>query len=206
MIRSLTTKGVIAGFVLYPLVVHYSITHHEPVLASLYLTSLLSVVTILKTARQQLQQALLFGLLALLTGIAGLSGHAVLVIYLLPLLILGILLFVFANSLTEGNTPYITRLAQLIREQPLAPAVCRYTKWVTIAWTILFLILLLELLLLLFFAPLRVWSYATNFFNYALITLFFVVEYIVRRVHLREVEHIGFLPFLKKLIQINRKT
>ncbi len=205
MIIALTTKGIIAGFILYPLIVHYSITHDTPILTSLYLTLLLSLLAMLKTARQQHQQTVLFGSLALLTGIASLSGHALLVIYSLPLLILGLLLFVFANSLTEGNTPYITHLAQLIREQPLAPAVCKYTKSVTIAWTILFLLLLLELLLLLLFAPLYVWSYATNFFNYALIVLFFVAEYIVRRIHLRDVEHIGFIPFLKKLIQVNRK-
>ena len=48
------------------------------------------------------------------------------------------LMVLFGASLRAGTEPLCTRLAAAVRIQPLPPEVFRYTRQVTIAWTVFF--------------------------------------------------------------------
>ncbi len=120
------------------------------------------------------------------------------VLYALPVLISASLLLLFARTLLPDHTPLITALATVARSQ-LPPHVARYTRRVTQAWTLFFAYMSIELVLLAAFAPLDVWSLFANGLNYLFAGLLFLGEYGLRRYRLADLEHPGFLQFLRFL-------
>jgi uncharacterized membrane protein len=64
---------------------------------------------------------------------------------------------------------------------PLSEPVVRYTRTVTLAWTIFFLAIALVSVLLYALQPLRVWSFFSNFLTLPLAAVMFAIEYEVRR-------------------------
>lgn len=103
-----------------------------------------------------------------------------LALYLPPFIIQGSLLWLFASSLQQGKEPLITRIARVVFQQH-DEATIRYTRKVTQLWSLFFIALLIETLLLTLFAPLEIWSLFANIVNYLLILLLFSVEFIYRR-------------------------
>jgi uncharacterized membrane protein len=85
----------------------------------------------------------------------------------------------FGRSLMPGQTALCTRWADLMHG-PLPPAVQRYSRNVTIAWTAFFVGCGLIDLLLFMFAPLPVWSLFANFASPTLALLLFLGEYALR--------------------------
>ena len=75
----------------------------------------------------------------------------------------------------------------------LPPEVERYTRHVTLAWTIFFLSLFTLSSALYFGGHLEAWSYLANILSPLLIGAMFVVEYIVRHRVLPHWERIGLL-------------
>ena len=63
----------------------------------------------------------------------------------------------FARTLRTGHVPLCTQLADKVHG-PLSALELRYTRNVTIAWAVFFLLNLAATFLLFEFAPLRVWS------------------------------------------------
>jgi uncharacterized membrane protein len=120
-------------------------------------------------------------------------------LYALPALtVFGTLLMLFGNSLRPGRQPLVSRLAAQIRGR-LEPRVVRYTRQVTLAWTLLFAALLLETALLALLAPPAIWSLFANGLNCALVAVCFVAEYGFRRWYLADLEHPSFSRFLDAL-------
>jgi uncharacterized membrane protein len=163
----------------YPALIHLSLAFGRPLLIAgtwLVISALGMVVAIYKS---NASLALMFG--ALLTAGIGLWwwGEAVGLMYLPPVLINAALLILFGRTLLPGVTPLVARVAALWRGT-LDQEVARYTRRVTAAWTVFFAIMALESMALALFAPLHVWSLFTNFVNYLLVLLFFVVEYQLR--------------------------
>jgi uncharacterized membrane protein len=91
-----------------------------------------------------------------------------------------IMAFTFGRSLLNGRVPLCTQIADKIHG-PLSALELRYTRNVTVAWVIFFLLNMAMTGVLFEFAPLRVWSLFVNFFSLPLILLMFVAEYAVRR-------------------------
>lgn len=85
----------------------------------------------------------------------------------------------FGLTLTRGRQPLCTRCAQALRGS-LSPQVARYTRYVTLAWTLFFLGISLSSTLLFLFFSLDVWSVFANFLSVPLIVLMFVAEHVVR--------------------------
>ncbi|HXN11203.1 MAG TPA: hypothetical protein VN859_08160 [Steroidobacteraceae bacterium] len=85
----------------------------------------------------------------------------------------------FGRSLMPGQTALCSRWADLLHG-PLPPAVQRYSRNVTIAWTMFFLGSGTLNLLLFTIAPLPVWSLFANFASPALALLLFLGEYSLR--------------------------
>jgi uncharacterized membrane protein len=91
-----------------------------------------------------------------------------------------IMAYTFGRSLLNGRTPLCTQLADRVHG-PLSKLELRYTRSVTVAWVIFFLLNLAATLWLFELAPLRVWSLFVNFCSLPLIFLMFAAEYAVRR-------------------------
>ena len=90
------------------------------------------------------------------------------------------LLTVFAASLLPGREAVVTVFARIARG-PLPPEVMRYTRRVTWAWCWFSAAQLTASLLLLLFAPFRVWSVFVNLCNLPLIGLLIGAEYSYRQ-------------------------
>ena len=64
---------------------------------------------------------------------------------------------------------------------PLQPPVARYTRQVTVAWTIFFAAMVVTSSLLFFLAPIQVWSAFANLLSMPLVAAMFIAEYAVRK-------------------------
>jgi uncharacterized membrane protein len=91
-----------------------------------------------------------------------------------------IMAFGFGRSLMPGQVPLCTQWASMLHG-PLSEPVLRYTRGVTLAWTLFFVGIALSSTLLYIAAPLRVWSLFYNFLTLPLAALMFAVEYELRR-------------------------
>jgi uncharacterized membrane protein len=86
---------------------------------------------------------------------------------------------VFGVTLGAGRKPLCTGLAEVVHGS-LADEVARYTRQVTLAWTLFFLVISLLSTLLFLFAPIEYWSIFANFLSFPLIVLMFAAEFWVR--------------------------
>jgi uncharacterized membrane protein len=107
-----------------------------------------------------------------------------------------IMAFTFGRSLRQGRVPLCTQLADKVHG-PLSVLELRYTRKVTLAWTIFFLLNLAASFLLFKLAPLRVWSVFVNFCSLPLILLMFAAEFAVRRRVLPQVQGSGLIATLR---------
>lgn len=107
-----------------------------------------------------------------------------------------IMAFTFGRSLRKGSVPLCTEIADKVHG-PLSALELRYTRKVTLAWVIFFLLNLATTFLLFKFAPLRVWSVFVNFCSLPLILLMFAAEYAVRRRVLPQVHGSGLVAALR---------
>lgn len=85
----------------------------------------------------------------------------------------------FALTLRPGHEPLITAMAR--RLHGLTPEMARYTRKVTIAWSLFFAMQLTLSVVLFCFAPLTVWSFFVNILDMPMVALFFAAEIAVRR-------------------------
>jgi len=92
---------------------------------------------------------------------------------------------VFGVTLVRGRQPLCTRFAEVVHGS-LTPEEVRYSRQVTLAWTLFLLAISLVSSALFFLASIEVWSVFANFLSFPLILLMFVVEYGIR---LRKLPH-----------------
>ena len=187
----------------YPVVIHAAVINGYAVAALL----MLLVVPVFLTSRSRARG--LFAALAVTAAVsllaATLEGSEQLLLYLMPVLINAILAVIFARTLLPGETPLVTRFSILLRGK-LEPQVVSYTRRVTQVWTLFFILLALESLLLALFAPLEIWSLFANILNYLLAGLLFAGEYFFRVHYLHDLEHPGFPRFVRNLSRVDRRV
>jgi uncharacterized membrane protein len=102
----------------------------------------------------------------------------------------------FGRSLRAPRVALCTQLADQVHG-PLTPQEVRYTRRVTAAWALFFLLITAATVGLFLFAPLRIWSLFANFCVLPLIGLMFVGEYAVRRRILPQVPRRGILAAIR---------
>jgi uncharacterized membrane protein len=102
----------------------------------------------------------------------------------------------FGYSLLGNRVPLCTRLADKVHG-PLTPQEVLYTRRVTAAWTLFFVLMTAATFGLFGFAPLRTWSLFANFCAVPLMALMFVAEYAVRRRVLPQVQRRGILAAVR---------
>jgi len=88
----------------------------------------------------------------------------------------GLLGLAFGRSLRAGQVPMVSRFAAVVHGK-LSPALERYTRQVTWAWTLYFAVITSLSLLLFWLAPVAVWSVFANLLNLPLLILMFAAEY-----------------------------
>jgi uncharacterized membrane protein len=86
----------------------------------------------------------------------------------------------FGRSLWGGRVPVCTQLTAKLHG-PLTPAEITYTRWATLAWTLMYALLAVVILILFFVTSLRVWSLFVNVGSFVLIGLAFVADHTLRR-------------------------
>jgi uncharacterized membrane protein len=87
---------------------------------------------------------------------------------------------VFGVTLARGRQALCTRFAEMVHGS-LSPEEVRYSRQVTLAWTLFLLAISLVSGALFLFAGIEVWSVFANFLSFPLILLMFVVEFQIRR-------------------------
>lgn len=165
----------------YPPAVHFALisAHAEWALWFLVIVSMSQLMLIIAHPRERGWMALV-PVTILLLCIHGLLRDTTVALYLPPFIIQGSLLWLFASSLRQGQEPLLTRIARRVFQQH-DEETRRYTTRVTQLWSLFFVALLLETLLLTLFAPLELWSLFANIINYLLIVLLFSAEFTYRR-------------------------
>ncbi len=115
------------------------------------------------------------------------------------------LALLFGLSLRSAKGSLVTRMARVVHGGGLLPdQVERYTRLVTGAWTLFFLLMALISLGLFAFGDPLWWSVFVNFLSLPLTLLMFVVEYLVRRVHLPDFEHKSILEGIRAYSRLNQ--
>lgn len=106
----------------------------------------------------------------------------------------------FGQSLAGGRVPLCTHMAQLVHGT-LPDNAQRYTRQLTLVWTLFFAAVCAALVVLFVAAPLAIWSAFANFGALALVLLVFLVENRVRRRLLPDMEHVGVLATIRASAQ-----
>jgi uncharacterized membrane protein len=125
-----------------------------------------------------------------------LKAHFVWVYLLQQLGLYGFLGMTFGRTLAHGSVPLCTQMALQVHGA-LPEAAVRYTRQVTVAWTVFFVLIATTLLGLFFFAPLSTWSAFANFGAPLAIALMFGVENRLRYRALPNMPHSGLIATLK---------
>lgn len=91
--------------------------------------------------------------------------------------------FVFGRTLAAGQEPLCSQFAAVIHGK-LTPTVARYTRQITVAWTVFFLMIAGVSTLLFAVSSVVVWSTFANYMTLPLVAVMFVGEHAWRRVAL----------------------
>jgi uncharacterized membrane protein len=90
------------------------------------------------------------------------------------------LAFLFGRTLRAGREPLVSTFARVLQGAPLPPEVMRYTRRVTIAWTVFFLALF-TLSSTLYLGGFReAWSFLANIASPLMLCTMFAAEYAIR--------------------------
>jgi uncharacterized membrane protein len=90
---------------------------------------------------------------------------------------------IFGRSLAAGQVPMVSRFARRVHGD-LAPALARYTRGATLAWTAFFGLMTVTSLLLFFSGAMVAWSLLANVLTPFLVAGVFLAEYVARRLAL----------------------
>jgi uncharacterized membrane protein len=110
------------------------------------------------------------------------------------------MLWFFGSTLLQGREPFITQIARRISGHLTAETEI-YTRHVTIAWCILFILQVTISLLLYIFAPLATWSFFINILDFPIIALMFIAEFSYRTLRFPDQPIISIM----KIIEVYRK-
>lgn len=134
-----------------------------------------------------LRPALLIAATMTILGLAWVNKFGLpVIIFGLPHLVTNLfLMWLFARTLKDGREPLITSIARRVHGS-LKPEIEIYTRHVTYAWSLFFLLQVAVSLGLYIFASLQTWSMYINVLNVPLIILMFVCEYTYRILRFRD--------------------
>ncbi|WP_322029514.1 hypothetical protein [Paraburkholderia sp. J76] len=112
----------------------------------------------------------------------------------------------FGRTLAAGRVPLCTQFATTIHGGTLAPAVARYTRRITLAWTLFFIAIACVSTLMFAFAPIVAWSTFANYLALPLVAVMFAAEHACRRFVLPGERQAGMLDAIRAYRQSTRHT
>ena len=193
----------------YPLALHAGVINHSLLAPSLILLLLLSVWGLLELLKGRQTGWPIILLAAIGAAWLLIERPDTVKLLQLPPIIINISLFtLFTMTLLPGQTPLITRFAELMHkdERDLNDYERGYTRRVTLFWSMMFAFLTIESALLAYYASAETWSLFTNFINYLLVIIGLLIEYRIREVKLPHLEHPGFLKFIRLVRRIEWRS
>jgi len=110
----------------------------------------------------------------------------------------------FGRSLADGAEPMVTRFARIIHGKDLAPALMRYTRRATLAWTLFFVTIAATSTLLFFAGSMQAWSLLINLLTPVLVATMFALEFAVRTAVLPPALRTGLADSVRAFIHASR--
>ena len=172
----------------YPLLNHAAAVYGEPRLAAL---GVALIVWALASGRLGATGALLAAMPVFAVSLWSARAFPLLLLYAPPVVINLALCALFAGTLLPGRDPLVTGFARMERGGQLPADLARYTRSLTAMWAGFFALMAAISAGLAATGPLTAWSLFTNFLNYLLVVLLFVIEYSYRRVRYRHHAHLS---------------
>ncbi|HET7833290.1 MAG TPA: hypothetical protein VFK88_10050 [Gallionella sp.] len=192
----------LSAFVAYQLVLHKLTTSGQftPVLLSLALLPFVAGAVWTSVIELGLRRTLLGMPIVALVAVAAASccglPDAAFMLGLPHLTANLFLLWFFARTLKPSREPLITTIARRLSAASLTAELERYTRRVTVAWSLFFALQIVISLALYAFGSLAAWSTFINVLNGPAVALMFVGEYGYRVLRFRDVEHSPLLAGL----------
>lgn len=208
---ALRIVAVCAAAVVYVLFAHYASSlppaQAGPVAVLAMLPYLAAGVLLAWRSRHRAAWLLGCAALAALTWLQTrvIGEHAAWLYFAQHALGMAFLAAVFGISLVGSRVPLCSRIA-LAMHGTLEPGVARYTRQVTIAWTVFFAACATLSTALFAFAPPFVWSLFANLLTLPLVVLMFAVEYWIRLRLLPDVEHASILDAIRLYFRAMRAS
>lgn len=115
----------------------------------------------------------------LLAAYRGWNG-AVTAVLLPPVLVNLGLLYIFGKTLLPGRMPLITHFSTINFSGNIPGPLVSYTRLLTVLWTALFAVMVVESSVVAAFADLETWSWIVNVLNPAIMVAFFLMEHFYR--------------------------
>lgn len=187
--------AILAGCA-YPLLNHGAAVFGEPRLAALGL-ALLTWAFVAGTIRLFPAILVAAGVLLLSLWLAAvLPGW---LLYSPPVALNLALCALFALTLRAGRDPLVSCIARSERGGVLPSDLASYTRNLTLAWAGFFALMAAISLALALAGPLALWSLFSNILNYVLVVVFFVLEYLYRRIRYRHHSHTSPWQLIRRL-------
>jgi uncharacterized membrane protein len=200
--QTVVSAAVAAAAVLgYALLVHLTTIHAGHSALGALLTIGPIGLLALGLAWRSTQRLLGFGACLLVAALIAwywraLTAHFVWFYLIQQVGLYGLLGISFGRTLGRGRVPLCTRVALLVHGT-LPEDARRYTRRLTMVWTVFFVALTATMLLLFLAAPLAVWSAFANFGAVALVILLFLIENRVRRRLLPDMTHVSVIATIR---------
>lgn len=190
-------------FFIYPMVVHLSIVYQVPFITACLLPLFYFILAqpLLDNKKLVSIKSAIFFLLCLIALFSYYSiDHSI--IYLPPVIMMSLILYPFIRSVMPGNTPLLSRFYQLTEKENNLQTM-QYTRQVTWVWVVFISLLLINTLILTFFAPLEIWSLFTNFINYMLMLALFISEWLFRMFWFKQ--WVSPIKFVRQLMTVDQR-
>lgn len=194
---------------LYPFLVHLCIILNAPhfavcLLPLVYYYYFRPVKSSNLTAHpwQQIKLVVFISLIMLAVISVWLENHYLL--YLPPVLITFSILLPFIISVQAEYTPLITQFYLLTEcvDKPDQRKM-QYTRTLTWLWIGLLSMMMFEIIILSYYASIEVWSLFTNFINYLILLVFFIMEWLFRCYYFNQ--WLSPEKFIRQLIMVDHQ-
>ncbi|KUZ14016.1 hypothetical protein WL93_00350 [Burkholderia diffusa] len=177
--------GAVAAVAAYQIGAHYAAAtpgaHGFGLAMALVPPLLLALGAALRSPRRGwLVSAWLLAAVALWAGRTPLARHFEWGLYLEHASFNLAMALLFGRTLAAGQVPLCTRFATMIHGT-ITPAVARYTRRITLAWTLFFVAIAAVSTLLFATAPIVAWSTFANYLSLPLVAAMFAAEHACRR-------------------------